>query len=116
MIRSIHKINAEGKAVGRVASEIAILLRGKHKVDFVAHHDCGDTVEVSNWDKVKFSGAKMTQKKYYHYSGYPGGLKSANAMKKLKENPRFLLWNAVYHMLPANRLRSGMIKRFKFVD
>lgn len=116
MKREVHKIDAAGRPVGRVSSEIAILLRGKHKVTFESHIDSGDIVEVSNYKLVKFTGNKMADKKYYHYSGYQSGLREDTAKKKLAEKPEFLIWNAVYHMLPATRLRSSQIKRLKFVD
>ena len=116
MKREIHKIDVAGKTVGRIASAIAILLRGKHKVTFQSHIDCGDIVEVTNYKLVKFTGNKMADKKYYHYSGYQSGLREDTAKKKMAEKPEFVLWNAVYHMLPETRLRSGQIKRLKFVD
>ncbi len=102
--------------MGRLSTEIATLLRGKHKVEFQPNLDLGDVVEVVNYDKVKVTGKKMEQKKYYRHSGYPGGLKETVMKTKLQEKPEFLLWNAVYHMLPKNKLRNQMIKRLKFVD
>ncbi len=115
MIRNVHKINADGRIVGRLATEIAVLLRGKHKVSFKPNVDEGDIVEVTNFDKVTFSGNKLKQKKYHHHSGYPGGLKTELVKFKLKNDPKFVLRNAVYHMLPNNKLRASMIKRLKFV-
>jgi large subunit ribosomal protein L13 len=116
MERKLHKIDAEGKVPGRLASEIAILLHGKHRVDFQPDRDMGDIVEVSNYAKVKFTGNKMEGKKYYRHTGYIGGIKESTPKKKLEEDPKFVLWNAVFHMLPKNKLRKGMIKRLKFVD
>ena len=116
MKRELHKIDATDKVLGRLASEIAVLLRGKHKVEFQPHMDLGDIVEVTNYDKVKLTGKKLEEKVYYHHSGYIGGMKSATAKKKLETDPSFLLRNAVFHMLPTNKLRNGMIKRLKFVD
>lgn len=116
IIRKTHKIDAEGKTLGRLATEIANLLRGKNKVEFVPNKDLGDIVEVTNYDKIKVTGNKMEQKMYYHHSGYPGGMKSANLKKKMATDPKFALRNAVYHMLPTNKLRDQMIKRLKFVE
>jgi len=113
MERKIHKLDAEGKAAGRLASQIAILLRGKHKVEWQPNIDNGDFVEVSNVEKMKFIGSKLEQKMYYHHSRHPGGLRETQLKKMLAEKPEFILWNAVYHMLPANKLRDKMIKRMK---
>lgn len=115
MTRNIHKIDATDKVLGRLASEIAILLRGKHKVEYQPHMDQGDIVEVSNYDKIKVTGKKMDQKIYYKHSGYPGGLKETTLKKKMEDDPKFALRNAVYHMIPTNKLRDQMIKRLKFV-
>lgn len=109
--RKIHSIDATDKILGRLASEIAVLLRGKHKVDFQPHEDRGDIVEVSNVDKIKLSGNKINQKKYYHHSGYPGGLKEEKLSDLMKDNPAKVLHTAVFHMLPTNKLRAEMIKR-----
>ena len=115
MERKLHKIDATDKVLGRLASEIAILLSGKHKVDYVPNKDNGDIVEVTNYDKIKVTGKKMDQKVYYKHSGYPGGLKETVMKKKMQEKPEFILWNAVYHMLPDTKLRKAKIKRLKFV-
>ncbi len=115
-MREIYKIDAEGKVVGRLATEIANMLRGKNKPDYTPHIDSGAVVEVINYDKVKFTGNKMTDKKYYKHSGYIGGMKVSTPKKKLETDPSFILRNAVYHMLPDNKLRDRMIKRLKFVD
>jgi len=111
--RKTHKIDATDQVLGRLASDIAVLLRGKHKVDFQPNQDRGDIVEVTNVDKMKFKGKKLEQKKYHHYSGYPGGLKEEKLSDLMKENPAKVLHNAVFHMLPKNRLRAEMIKRLR---
>ena len=114
--REIHKIDATDKAVGRLATEIAILLRGKNKLSFRQNIDVGDIVEVSNYRKVKMTARKGEQKIYFKHSGFPGGLKETKMATKMTEDPKFLLENAVYHMLPVNKLRPGMFKRLKFVE
>lgn len=112
MERKTHTIDATDKVLGRLAAEIAVLLRGKQKPDFAPHKDIGDFVVVKNLDKLKFTGKKIEQKKYYRHSGYLGGLKSA-PLKTLLKNPADVLWEAVFGMLPKNRLRAKMIKRLK---
>ncbi len=109
--RKLHKIDATDKAIGRLATQIALILRGKNKPEYQPHMDMGDIVEVSNVDKVKFTGKKLEQKKYYSYSGYPGGLKEKKMKDLAKENPAEILKRAVREMLPATRLRKGMMKR-----
>lgn len=115
MKRNICKIDAEGKILGRLASQIAIILRGKNKPDFAPNVDSGDIVEVSNVDKIKVSGKKLEQKIYYHFSGYPGGIKGTSLRDKLSSNPKFVLRHAVYLMLANNKLRDRIIKKLKFV-
>lgn len=113
--RKLHTIDASGKAVGRLATEIAVLLRGKHKPEYQPNIDGGDIVEVSNIKQVKFTGDKLEQKKYHHYSGYPGGLKTVSMSKVFKEKPAEVLRKAVWNMLPKNKLRKEMIKRLKML-
>ena len=114
MERKIHIIDAKGKILGRLASQIAILLRGKHKRDFDPSKDMGDVVIVKNVDKMKFTGKKLKKKKYYWHSGYPGGLKERTLEEMFKKDPKWVLREAVLGMLPKNRLRKKMIKRLKF--
>jgi large subunit ribosomal protein L13 len=109
--RSIHKIDATNQSVGRLSTKIAILLRGKNKPEFTPHIDNGDIVEVFNVDKLKFTGKKLEQKKYYRYSGYPGGLKETKMSDLFKSNPGEILRRAVREMLPPTKLRDGMMKR-----
>jgi len=111
--RKVHHLDADGQSLGRLASQIAILLRGKNKPSFVFHIDNGDSVIVSNIKKVKITGNKMTGKKYYHFSGYPGGLKTTQLWEVFEKNPGEVLRRAVYNMLPPNKLRREMIKRLK---
>jgi large subunit ribosomal protein L13 len=110
-IRKIHKIDATDKAVGRLASSIALLLRGKNKPEYEPRIDQGDIVHVENIKKLKFTGKKLDQKKYFHYSGYPGGLKTKKMSEVFIVNPRDVLKRAVKQMLPANRQREDMMKR-----
>ena len=114
MKRQTYKIDAAGKVLGRLASEIAILLRGKQRPDFVNYQDMGDFVVISNVDKVKISGKKIEKKKYFHHTGYLGSLKEIPLRRILKENPANVLKKAVFGMLPKNKLRSRQIKRLKF--
>ncbi len=109
--RKIHKIDVEGQAVGRVATQIALLLRGKNKPEFEPHIDAGDIVEVVNVDKFKFTGKKIEQKKYYKYSGYPGGLKETKLKDLNEKNPADILRRAVREMLPPVKFRNDMLKR-----
>jgi len=115
MERKTYIIDVSGKALGRLASEIAIILTGKNKPDFVPYKDLGDFVMVKNIEKIKFTGKKLEQKKYYRYSGYPGGLKVRKLKEIFKENPQEVLRMAVYRMLPKNKLRKLRIKRLKFI-
>lgn len=106
--RKLHQIDAQGKSVGRLASQIALILRGKNKVEYCPYLDMGDLVRVSNLDKFKFSGQKIKQKKYHHYSGYPGGLKT----KKIANlSPAQILKKAVREMLPPTKHRIKMLRR-----
>ncbi len=109
--RKLHKIDAEGKTVGRLSTQIALILRGKNKPDYTPNLDMGDIVEVKNTDKLKFSGKKLEQKKYFRYSGYPGGLKTSLMRDVFAKNPGEVLKRSVREMLPANRLRTKMLKR-----
>jgi len=114
MNKQTHIIDASDKILGRLAVQIAILLRGKHKVSFKPHRDEGDFVIIKNIDKMKFSGRKMSQKVYYRHSGYLGGLKAVSLEKLMSKNPKEVLRKAVLGMLPKNKLRAKMIKRLKF--
>lgn len=116
MKRQVHTINAEGKILGRLASEIAFLLRGKNKVSFVPHLDEGDIVKVENAEKIVLTGKKAEQKKYYRYTGYPGGLKETKFKELFEKNPQEVLRRAVYNMLPKNKLQDKMIKRLQFIN
>ena len=109
--REKHNFDATGQVAGRLASEIAILLMGKHKVNFQPNLDQGDFVEVTNINKLKFTGKKLEKKEYYRHSGYPGGLKTTPLSKLFKEEPEKLFRKMVYNMLPKNKLRKEMIKR-----
>ena len=111
--RNTHTIDASGKILGRLASEIAKLLQGKHKPDYTPNIDAGDIVEVSNVTKIKLSGKKMDQKVYYRHSGYPGGLKTRKISEAMEKDPTFVLRNAVSFMLPKNTFRSRMISRLR---
>lgn len=111
MIRNTHKIDAKGKAPGRLASDIAIILRGKNKPEFLPHIDCGDVVEVLNITEMKITGKKLDQKKYYSYSGYPGGMKEKKMQEVLDKDPGDVLKRAVRDMLPPVKFRTDMLKR-----
>ncbi len=113
MERKTHTIDAEGKILGRLATEVAVLLRGKHKPDFVPYKDVGDFVVVKNLEKMKFKGNKMKQKKYYRHSGYLGSLKETSLEELFLKNPFQVFKKAVYGMLPKNKLRAQQIKRLR---
>ena len=108
-----YLIDAESKTVGRLATKIAMILRGKEKPQFTPHADTGDFVVVVNADKVNFTGKKWDQKTYYWHTPYPGGLKTVTAGKLHKENPEEILRNAVWGMLPKNKWQKRLIKRVK---
>jgi large subunit ribosomal protein L13 len=109
--REVYTIDASGKAIGRLASQIAILLRGKNKASYSPHLDEGGVVYVKNIREAVFTGKKLDQKKYYRHSGYPGGLKTQALSQIQTEHPDEVLRRAVKQMLPANRLRNDMLKR-----
>ncbi len=112
--RDKHTIDATDKILGRLAVEIAVLLRGKQKPGFVLYKDMGDFVVVKNVNKVKITGKKIEQKKYYHHTGYLGGIKETPLKKLFAEKPGEVLKRAVFGMLPKNKLRAKWIKRLKF--
>ena len=109
--RKIKKIDATDQSIGRLATQIALALRGKDKPEWQPHIDSGDIVEVANIDKVKFTGKKLDQKTYFHYSGYPGGMKEKKMGAVYAKNPGEVLFRAVKEMLPPTRLRNNQLKR-----
>jgi large subunit ribosomal protein L13 len=111
--RQWHIIDASGKTLGRLATQIAVLLMGKHKPIYSPNLDTGDYVVVINADKVRVTGNKAKQKTYYRHSGYPGGLKSITLEKMMQTNPTRVIEYAVKGMLPHTRLGASMKKKLR---
>ncbi len=103
-------VDAEGEVLGRLASKVAFVLRGKHKPDFTPHVDCGDNVIVINAEKIKLTGKKMTDKVYISHSGYPGGQKKTTPEELLSKQPERVIEKAVKGMLPKNRLGAKLFR------
>jgi len=106
-------INAEGKTLGRLATEVAVLLRGKRKPEFAHFVDCGDFVVVINAEKINVTGKKLEQKKYYSHSGYPGGLKVKTLKELLDTKPEEVVRKAVWGMIPKGTLGRAVYKKLK---
>ena len=111
--RKWHVVDADGKVLGRLASQVATVLQGKHKPIYTPHVDCGDFVIVVNADKVRLTGKKHRDKLYHFHSQYPGGLKTIHAGKMLEEKPVRVVELAVRQMLPKTRLGRQMYKKLK---
>ncbi len=111
--RKWRVVDADGKILGRLATKLATILRGKDKPEFTPHSDTGDFVVVVNAGKVRMTGKKLTDKLYYRHSGYPGGLKSVSAETLSVEKPEEILRKAVWGMLPKNKSQKKLIKRLK---
>jgi large subunit ribosomal protein L13 len=106
-------VDAAGQTLGRLASEVASLIRGKHKPQFTPHVDTGDFVVVINADKIVLTGKKLLQKKYYRHSGYPGGLRTTTAQEMLNTKPERMIELAVKGMLPKNKLGHQLQTKLK---
>ena len=106
-------VDAEDKTLGRLATEIAHRLRGKHKPEYTPHMDMGDYIFVANCEKIRVTGAKASDKMYHHHTGYPGGLKSSSFEKLIDRAPERVLQRAVKGMLPRNPLGRAMFKKLK---
>lgn len=106
-------VDAEGQTVGRLASKVAKLVRGKHKPNFTTHADCGDNVIIINAAKVSFSGTKLVDKEYVRYTGYPGGQRSLTAQEMLERNPSRVIEKAIKGMLPKNTLGRDLFRNVK---
>jgi large subunit ribosomal protein L13 len=111
--RKWHVVDADGMVVGRLASRVASILRGKTKPVYTPHVDTGDYVIVLNAEKVRFTGNKLDQKKYYHHSGYPGGLKMKTAKDIMNKTPERIIMSAVRGMLPKNVLGKQQLRKLK---
>ena len=109
--RKWYVVDAEGQTLGRLASEVAAILRGKHKPTFTPHVDTGDHVIIINAEKIKLTGKKWTDKIYYHHSGHPGGLKQRTANEMRSKYPEQMLEIAIKGMLPKNSLGRQMFKK-----
>ena len=109
--RQYHQFDAQGKIVGRLATEIALVLMGKKRPDYAPHLDQGDFVVVTNVDGLTVSGNKADAKIYHRFSGYPGGIHSISFRDQMKKDSRRVLHQAVYNMLPKNKLRTKMMTR-----
>ncbi|MCH7949247.1 MAG: 50S ribosomal protein L13 [Candidatus Dadabacteria bacterium] len=112
-VKKWYLIDGEGKTVGRLATRIATILRGKDKPQFTPHADIGDFVIVVNAEKLKFTGDKWNQKTYYRHTHYPGGIKSITAGDLLKTKPHEIIEKAVWGMLPKNKWQKKLIARLK---
>lgn len=106
-------VDAEGEVLGRLASKVAKMLRGKHKPNFTPHADCGDNIIVINADKVKLTGNKWSQKQYVRHTGHPGGQRFATAQELLDKHPERLVMYAVKGMLPKNRLSRKLLTQLR---
>jgi large subunit ribosomal protein L13 len=106
-------VDAQDQTLGRLATRVATLLRGKHKPIYTPHVDCGDYVIVVNADKISVTGQKLDQKIYYRHSGYPGGLRQVTLRRRLETHPERVIESAVRGMLPKNRLGRKMFKKLK---
>ena len=106
-------VDAEGQTLGRLASKVAKVIRGKHKPNFTPHADCGDNVIVINAEKVAFSGTKLVNKTYIRHTGYPGGQRQTTAEEMLKKHPERLIEKAVKGMLPKNTLGRRLFTNLK---
>ena len=111
--RDWYVVDADGKTLGRLATEIARRLRGKHKAEYTPHVDTGDYIVVVNADKLRVTGRKASDKMYYHHTGYIGNLKSINLGKLLNTHPERVIQNAVKGMLPKNPLGRAMFRKLK---
>lgn len=111
--RNWYIVDASDKVLGRLASRIATYLRGKHKPQFTPNVDTGDFIVVVNAEKIRLTGNKLEQKVYYHHTGYPGGIKAETAKSRIKRKPEQMIIDAVWGMLPKNRLGRKMIKKLK---
>ena len=109
--RKWHVVDADGEVVGRLASKIAHVLRGKHKPDFTPHFDNGDHVIVLNADKVRFTGQKFNQKEYLRHTGYPGGQRKATPRQIMARKPEIILETAIRGMLPKTKLGRAQFKK-----
>lgn len=114
--RETHTIDATGKILGRLSTEIATILRGKNRPSYRPHLEQGNFVNVINASKIATTGKKMAQKEYYHFSGYPGGLKRRKMSDEFAKSPAKVLRQTVWNMLPKNKLRDTMIKRLKITN
>ncbi len=103
-------IDAENQVLGRLSARIASILRGKHKTNFTPHVDCGDNVIVINADKVRLTGNKMTEKEYISHTGYPGGQRFTTPKKLMATHPERIIENAVYGMIPKNKLGAAVLR------
>jgi len=110
-----YEVDASKFTLGRMATRIATILRGKHKATFTPHMDVGDFVVVKNAEKVKFTGRKIDQKEYYRFTGYPGGLRTKKLSDRMKVEPTKVIRDAVYNMIDSNRLRKHILRRLKVV-
>ena len=106
-------VDADGETLGRLASKVAILLRGKHKPSFTPHVDCGDNVVVINAEKISLSGNKWSDKSYIRYTGYPGGQRTTTVKELLEKNPAAIVEKAIKGMLPKNRLGAELFRNLK---
>lgn len=111
--RDWYVVDAENQTVGRLCSQIATLLRGKHKPAYTPHVDTGDFVVVVNAEKIRFTGKKETEKKYFSHTGYPGGVKERTPKEMRDRKPTFIVENAVKGMLPKGPLGRRMLKKLK---
>ena len=109
--RQYHLFDAKGKVLGRLATEVARILMGKHKVTYAPHIDGGDFIVVTNADEIAVTGNKLDQKIYHRFSGYPGGIHSISLKDQMQKDSRKVFYQAVYNMLPKNKLRNRMLKR-----
>jgi large subunit ribosomal protein L13 len=111
--RKWYVVDATDQVLGRLATRIAVYLRGKHKPQFTPNVDAGDFVIVVNAEKVKLTGNKLEDKVYYHHTGYPGGIKAETAKSRLERKPELIIEKAVKGMLPKNRLGRALVKKLK---